>query len=56
MEYGGGQPQKYSAELSDVFTLGMIALESMHLNWMDSLYENGYVSSGKLQQMLAQLK
>ena len=47
---------KYSPALSDVFTLGMIILEVLHLNWMDSLYENGYVSSGKLQQVMGILK
>jgi len=56
MEYGGAQPQKYSPVLSDVFTLGIIVLEVMNLNWMDSLYENGYVNSGKLQQVLATIK
>ena len=56
MEFGGSQPHKYSPVQSDVFTMGMIVLEAMHLNWMDALYENGYVSPGKLQQILGQLK
>jgi hypothetical protein len=56
MEYGHTQNQKYSAELSDVFTLGMIILEVLHLSWMNSVYENGYVSSGRLQHMLDLLK
>ena len=55
MEEGGHLP-KYSPALSDVFTLGMIMLEVMHLNWMNSLYENGYISSGKLQQVMGALK
>lgn len=52
MEFGGGQAQKYSPAMSDVFTLGVVMLEVTHLDWMDSLYENGYVSSGKLHNML----
>jgi hypothetical protein len=38
MEYGHTQNQKYSAELSDVFTLGIVVLEILHLSWMDSIY------------------
>lgn len=54
MEFGGAP--KYSPVVSDVFTLGMVVLEAMQLDWMDAAYENGYVSSGKLHQILESVR
>lgn len=50
-----GRKESYSAEISDVFTLGMVVLEVAHLQWMDGVYNNGYVNKGKLQEVLASI-
>jgi hypothetical protein len=41
--------------MSDVFTLGMIILEVIHLEWMDDIYDSTSVCTAGLTNLIAQI-